>query len=93
MTPKYRIMLKMYAEKRALIQVIREGVKKIRRGIEICAEQGLPSEPLFGVIESVKKDYLRLRLECFRMRRKLLLVMSAAEIMNAYRAYARRHNG
>lgn len=93
-------MVKNYAENRAVRRAILDGIKVFRSNIEKREALGLTSEGLSRAIDSAKEEYRELRREGFSLRRKLLRVMSAEEILRACKAYIalceekrRRHCG
>ena len=82
-----RVMLRKYAELPVILRAIRDGVKVFRRAIEVRTEQGLRSDNLCKAIENSKEEYRQLRIEGFRLRRKLRAAMSEAEIVKACLEY------
>ncbi|MBQ6115253.1 MAG: hypothetical protein IJL11_07745 [Synergistaceae bacterium] len=83
-------MLNKYAENRATRRAILDGMRFFWREIQKRTEKGLSSEKLPEAILSVKKEYRRLRLEGFQLRRKLLRVICAEEISQACAKYVAR---
>ena len=84
---KLTVMLRKYAELPVILRAIRDGVKVFRRAIEVRTEQGLRSDNLRKAIENSKEEYRQLRIEGFRLRRKLRAAMSEVEIVKACLEY------
>lgn len=89
-TMRVIMLANKYAEARGTAQAIRDGIKTFRKCIKMGTRQGLSVDGLVKAIKGVREKYREWRVEAFKLRRKLLRVMSAAEIRLACEAYTAR---
>lgn len=83
-------MLNKYAEISGTVRAIHDGIKIFRKGIKIREKQGLPIDVFTKAIKEVREKYREWRVEGFKLRLKLLRVMSASEIRRACEMYIAR---
>lgn len=83
-------MLNKYAEINGTVRAIHDGIKIFRKGIKIREKQGLPTDTFEEAIKEVWEKYRKWRIEGFKLRLKLLRVMSVEEIRRACEAYMAR---
>ena len=83
-------MLNKYAEINGTVRAIRDGVKTFRKCIKMGIRQGLPTNTFEKAIKEVREKYREWRIEGFKLRLKLLRVMSASEIRRACEMYIAR---
>ena len=83
-------MLNKYAEINGTVRAIHDGIKIFRKGIKIREKQGLPTDAFEKAIKEVREKYRGWRIEGFKLRLKLLRVMSAEEIRRACEMYIAR---
>ncbi len=83
-------MLNKYAEISGTVRAIHDGIKIFRKGIKIRKKQGLPTDTFEKAIKEVREKYREWRIEGFKLRLKLLRVMSTEEIRRACEMYIAR---
>lgn len=89
-TKEITAMLNRYAEINGTVRVIRDGIKTFRKCINMGTRQGLSVDGLVKAIKEVREKYRGWRIEGFKLRLKLLRVMSAEEIRRACEMYIAR---
>lgn len=89
-TKEITAMLNKYAEISGTVRAIHDGIKIFRKGIKIRKKQGLPTDTFEKAIKEVREKYREWRIEGFKLRLKLLRVMSTEEIRRAREMYIAR---
>ncbi len=79
-----------YAEARGTVEAILTALKIFCKGRKVRASQGLAIDGFDDAIKGMREKYREWRVEAFKLRRKLLRVMSAGEIRLACEAYTAR---
>ena len=94
------VMLRKYVDRHAAVRGTLEGIKFFRRMERYQEQKGEDTAHVRKAISEIKAEYRKLRLEGFMLRRKLLVVMSAEEILHACHEFEakceearRRHTG
>lgn len=89
-TKEITAMLNRYVEINGTVRVIHDGIKIFRKGIKIREKQGLPTDAFEKAIKEVREKYREWRIEGFKLRQKLLRVISTEEIRRACEMYIAR---